>query len=168
MKKHKRLLSPEHDEHVRMLGKREAKRMEQGKASAFPDFEQCLEMMRSKDALIQEDGFYFLVPHASEYLDKLIAAFQAEEDRGLRSWLLELISEAKSVRALPILLEYLYSDDNVLRSWAESGLQALNTTSEGRRLLWEAHLYGAGLPPSATEAQAKQAREKLAQLIKTG
>jgi hypothetical protein len=137
-------------------------------ALAFPGFERCLEMMRSRNAMIQEDGFYYLAPHASEYLDRLIAVFLAEEDRGLRSWLLELIASAKSVRAFPILVEYLYSSDEALRRWAKSGLKALATTCEGRRLLWEAHLYGHGIPSLATEEQASQLREELRHFIGAG
>jgi hypothetical protein len=130
MKKQKRLLSPEYQDHVRMFGKREAKRREKQKGSTFPGIEHCLEMMRSKNAMIQEEGFYFLAPQASKYLDALIAAFQAEEDNHLRAWLLELIAEAKSPQALPILIEYANSSNHALRGWAKSGLKALNRASE--------------------------------------
>lgn len=139
--------------------------MTKRKESTFPGFERCLEMMRSKDAMTQEDGFCFLAPHASEYLEELIAALRAEKDRGLRSWLLELIGEAKSVRTFPILVEYLYSSDNALRRWAKHGLQALSATSEGRRLLWGIYRYGQGTPAFVTEEQARQLREELAQLL---
>jgi hypothetical protein len=134
---HKDLLSPEYDDYRRMFGKDAAKRIAKRKALAFPGFENCLKMMRSKNAMVQEDGFHFLAPHASGYLDELIAALQTEEDRGLRSWLLELIGEAKALEAFPVLVKYLYSSDDMLRRWATKGLEKLSTTSEGRRLLWE-------------------------------
>lgn len=165
MKKHKHSLYPGYDEYyVRMLGKQNTKRLDQKKL-AFPGFEQCLQMMRSKVATIQEDGFHFLAPRAEDYLDDLIAALRSEEDSYLKGWLLGIIGEAKSPRAFPVFLEYLHSSDDTLRSWAESGLEKLNTTSEGWRLLWEAHLYGKGLPQFAMEEEARKVREDLARFV---
>ncbi len=142
--------------------------MSKRKKLIFPGFKRCLEMMRSRNAAIQEDGFYFLAPHANEYLDELIAAFQTEEDNSLRSWLLELIAGTKSPQAFPILVEYVCSSESSLYRWAKSGLKALNTPSEGRRLLWEACLYGRGMPSFATEEQSRHVREELALLLEAG
>src|SRR5690242_5810540 len=126
-KKQARPRSPEHDEHIRLLGKSEAKRIEHGKQPEFPGFARCLEMMRAKNHVTQEDGFYFLLPHAHQYLDELLAAFQTEEDRSLKGWLLELIGSTASPRAFPLLLECWLGEDRLLHCWAEPGLKKLGT-----------------------------------------
>ncbi len=93
--------------------------------------------MRKHDPQLKEEGFGYLLSRSHDYVDALIAEFQAERDHGLRCWLLELIGEARSTAAFPLLLEYLYSEDESLRSWAIRGLQHLDT-KEARRVLWEA------------------------------
>ena len=164
MKKHKSQLYPEYDDHVRMLGKQNTKRMDQGKVD-FLGFDRYLQMLHSKNAMIQEEGFYDLAQHAGEYLEELLTAFDTEENRGMRSWLLEIIGYAKSPRAFPIFLKYLHSSDDSLRCWAKYGLAKLGTTREGRQLLWEAYLYGAGLPQFETEEAARKVQEDLARFV---
>ncbi|MFD4670970.1 HEAT repeat domain-containing protein [Lentzea sp. NPDC058450] len=89
-------------------------------------FEEGMRLMRrsGQDA---EEGFSLLRQHAAEHLDELIAAFRAEEDHGVRCWLLELIGEARSPEALPILVEHLGHEDESFASWAFTGLQQLDT-----------------------------------------
>jgi hypothetical protein len=94
-------------------------------------------MMRKHDPQTSEDGFYFLLPHAAEYVDDLMAEFRAERDHGLRCWFLELISAARSATAFDLLREHLESEDEALRYWAIHGLQELNTP-EARQLLYDA------------------------------
>jgi len=103
----------------------------------FPGFNECMRLMRKHDPQLKEEGFGYLLSRSHDYVDALIAEFQAERDHGLRCWLLELIGEARSTAAFPLLLEYLYSEDESLRSWAIRGLQHLDT-KEARRVLWEA------------------------------
>jgi hypothetical protein len=98
--------------------------------------------MRSHDPQRREDGFHHLAPHAADHLNELITEFQQEhEDHGLRCWLLELIGEARSPDALPVLGEQLTSDDELLRHWAVAGLELLDTR-EARTLLWRARANG--------------------------
>ena len=59
----------------------------------FPGFQECMRLMRKRDAQLQEDGFHFLLPHAHEYVQQLIDEFSHETDSGLRWWLLELIAD---------------------------------------------------------------------------
>jgi hypothetical protein len=67
--------------------------------------------------------------------DELIREFRAEQDdHGLRCWLLELVAEARSLRALDLLVEQLHSTDTALRSRAARGLELLDT-KEARRAL---------------------------------
>lgn len=91
-------------------------------------FQRAMRLMRRHNPQDREDGFDLLKPHATEHLEQLIAAFTEErDDHGLRCWLLELIGEARSPEALPILVEQLYSNDESLRGWAVRGLVQLDT-----------------------------------------
>ena len=106
----------------------------------FPGFKKCMEMMRSRDPQVQEDGFHWLLPHAPEHVGELIDAFHSEEDFGLRCWLLELVSEAKSEAAFDFLAQQLRSDQWQFRSWAIRGLRDLNS-KQARSLLWDARSW---------------------------
>ena len=97
-------------------------------------FDEAMRLMRRHDGQDREDGFALLRPHAAEHLDELIEAFRAEEDDGgLRAWLLELIGDARSPEALPILVEHLGHES--LASWAVRGLEQLGT-KEARTALY--------------------------------
>jgi hypothetical protein len=111
----------------------------------FPGFDACMHMMRKRNAYIQEEGFHALRPHAAEFLPQLIEAFHSEEDRGLRCWLLELIGEARSTEAFPILQGQLTGDNESFRYWAIVGLKQLDT-KEARKALWEARSYSFATP----------------------
>lgn len=101
-----------------------------------------MRLMRRRDPQAQEDGFQLLLPLAAEHVDELVAAFgQVDVDHGLRCWLLELIGEARSPDALPLLVEQLHSDDESLRDWAVRGLQMLDT-KPAREQLWRARANG--------------------------
>jgi hypothetical protein len=108
--------------------------------SKFPGFEACLKSMRKHNPQLQEDGFWLLMPYAHQFADELITEFQKETDHGLRCWLLELIAEAKSPKAFPLLVDSLRGDDDSLWSYAVSGLIQLDTKA-ARNILWEAKLY---------------------------
>jgi hypothetical protein len=106
----------------------------------FPGFDECMRLMRRHNRKLREDGFHALLPHAHEHVDELIPAFQSETEHGLRCWLLELLGEARSVKAFALLVEQLHGDDESLRCWAARGLQLL-ATKEARRALWEASIH---------------------------
>ncbi|MGW3891626.1 HEAT repeat domain-containing protein [Micromonospora chokoriensis] len=86
-------------------------------------FQQAMRLMRSHDTQTQEDGFHQLRPHVAQHLDELITEFNHETAHGLRCWLLELIGEARSEQALPVLIEQLHGANESLRSWAARGLE---------------------------------------------
>jgi hypothetical protein len=100
-----------------------------------------MRLMRRHDRQAQEDGFELLRPHASEHVDELITAFAGESDHGLRCWLLELIGEARSEAAMPVLVEQLNGADESLRDWAVRGLETLDTKA-AREQLWRARANG--------------------------
>ena len=106
----------------------------------FPGFDKCLQMMRSHDGEMREDGFWWIEQHASQCVSELVAAFGDEENAGLRSGLIELIAAAKSPNAFHFLATQLRSSDWVLRRYAIVGLKNLDT-KEARTLLWEARSF---------------------------
>jgi hypothetical protein len=104
-------------------------------------FTQALQSMRSPDLRLRTHGFDFLREHADAYTGELLAEFANEPDEELRCWLLELIAEARSSEALPVLAGQLESDDESLRFWAIRGLEMLDTR-EARDALDEARTHG--------------------------
>ena len=104
-------------------------------------FRRAMRLMRRHDPQAREDGFQQLLPHASDYLEDLLVEFAHENDHGLRCWLLELIGEARSPAALPLLTEQVASTDESLRYWAVCGLEKLDTR-EARQVLYRARANG--------------------------
>ena len=105
-------------------------------------FDRAMSLMRKHDPQLQEDGFDFLREHADAYVDELVAEFAKEhEDHGLRCWLLELIAEARSPEAMPVLVGQLEGTDEYLQTWAIRGLEMLDT-HEARQALHRARANG--------------------------
>lgn len=89
-------------------------------------FRDAMRLMRKHDPQLQEDGFHMLRPHAAEHVEELIAEFRAEKkDHGLRCWLVELIGDARSEAARPLLTELRDDEDESIRDWAKRGLEML-------------------------------------------
>jgi hypothetical protein len=107
-----------------------------GRKHRKPTFAECMQMMRQRDPQVRENGFHALLGY-QEHLDALVRELEIEADHGLRCWLLELIGETRCPDAVPVLAEYLTSEDESFRDWAVAGLQAIDT-KEARRMLWEA------------------------------
>jgi hypothetical protein len=110
--------------------------MMSGRKYRKPTFAECMKMMRGRNPQVREDGFHALRGRP-EHLDALVRELGIETDHGLRCWLLELIGETRRPDAVPVLAEYLTSEDESFREWAVAGLQAIDT-KEARRMLWEA------------------------------
>lgn len=105
-------------------------------------FQHAMRLMRRRNPQTREDGFRLLLPHAGEHVGDLIREFNREtDDYGLRCWLLELIAEARSPEALPVLVEHLHGNDESLRFWAVRGLEQLDT-KPARTELWRARASG--------------------------
>ncbi len=90
-------------------------------------FEECMRLMRSDDALTQEEGFWSLHPRANQYSAELISELEAETDDGLKGWLLELLAEAKAPHAIHSFQKYVTSSDEIQRDFAIRGLRDLNS-----------------------------------------
>jgi hypothetical protein len=98
-------------------------------------FDQAMQQMRKQDVRVREDAFDFLREHADAYVDELIEEFAAElDDQGLRCWLLELIAEARSGKALEVFRDQLQSTDESLRFWAVRGLEMLDSREAAQAL----------------------------------
>src|SRR5262245_46899080 len=106
----------------------------------FPGFRACMKMMRKHNPQIQEDGFHFLLPYASDFVSELLNEFHHETSHGIKLWILELLGEARSPQTLSLFSEHLRHADESYRTWAAYGLHKLNT-KETRRILWEARSY---------------------------
>ena len=101
-----------------------------------PTFNESLALMRKRNPQLAENGFHHLRPRAKECLPQLIEAFRNEEVRSVRCWLLELIGEARSAEALPILCEQALSADESFKAWGIAGLKLLDTKA-ARTFLFE-------------------------------
>ncbi|MGH3239694.1 MAG: hypothetical protein ACRDNL_04885 [Spirillospora sp.] len=106
-----------------------------------------MQRMRANEPQAREDAFDFLREHADAYIDDLIAEFTAEaaetaqtgeaaqaDDHGLRAWLLELIAEARSAKALEVFRAELEGTDESLRFWAVRGLEMLDSRDADQAL----------------------------------
>ena len=103
-------------------------------------FEQCMTLMRSRNPQRQEDGFHLLLTRAAEFVPELLTETAAEvEDPGLRSWLYELLRETKSTLPIHHYRSLLVSTKEDERSWAQTGLKAIDTP-EARKILFDAGL----------------------------
>ena len=106
-----------------------------------PTFADCMTMMRSRDAQVQEDGFHFLRDQVPGHVDAIFEAFRTENDPGLKRWLLELLTFARDARLTPMFVAHLDHADESLRHWAEAGLRSLDT-KEARTALFAAGRRG--------------------------
>jgi len=104
-------------------------------------FDQAMQSMRGTDTRAREGAFDFLREHADAYVDELIGEFAAERDEALRCWLLELLAEARSPKALDVFRGELESMDESSQFWAVRGLEMLDSR-EADRLLEQARDEG--------------------------
>ncbi len=75
-----------------------------------------------------------LLHHADKFVEELIAEFREETDQGLKSWLLELVAEARSEKAFDFLHEQIDASNLSYRDWAIKGLRRLNTKASKKLL----------------------------------
>lgn len=106
-----------------------------------------MQMMRRHDPQVREDGFHWLLPRVTEFVEPLLGEYRHETDHGLRCWLLELLGETRDPRTLPVLLEALRLEDESLRDWAVRGLRRLGTP-DARKALFDAGVETRETPPS--------------------
>jgi hypothetical protein len=76
-------------------------------------FERAYKLLSSHDPENAEEGCRVLGENAVSWLDRLIEAYEAEQDQRLRRLLLWAIGDAESERAFPVLEAAFRSDDVV-------------------------------------------------------
>jgi HEAT repeat protein len=132
----------------------------------FPGFKSCMNMLRNrKYAMVQEDAYVWLLPRVGEFVEPLLAELDAEDDPRMQGWMLELLSAARDVRALPVFVQYLFSPEERVRIWAAMGLRALGQTREGRKMLWGAYQQQDGLLALPDEHDGQRVRDVLADIL---
>jgi len=99
-----------------------------------PSEDECLKLMRSRDAMTAEEGFDLLLCQADDHVERLMAEFEAETRGDMRGWLLELIGEARSELALDLLIREACLRDESRLSWAVRGLELLGTPAARQAL----------------------------------
>jgi hypothetical protein len=123
-------------------------------------------MLRNrKDVMAQEAGYFWLLPRIGEFVEPLLAELGAEGEPRMQGWILELLGEARDVRAFPAFVLHLFSPDESVRLWAEWGLRKLGQTREGRKMLWGAYQQQDGLSTVSDEYGERQVHEVLASIL---
>ena len=90
----------------------------------FPGFAPSMAMLRNrKNAEAQETGYQWLLPRVGDFIEPLLAELEVEGDPYMQRWILELLGEARDVRAFQSFMQHLLSQNASVRQWAESGLQ---------------------------------------------
>jgi hypothetical protein len=111
--------------------------------------------------MVQEDAYFGLRPRVGEFVEPLLAELDVEDDPHMRAWILELLGDAKDVRAFPVFVQNLFSPDEQVRRWAKSGLRELGQTRESRKVLWGAYQQQDGLPALTNEHDEQHVHEVL-------
>jgi HEAT repeat protein len=115
------------------------------------NFERSLNLMRSKDPQLSEDGFSLLGPLAREHIEGLMAEYRRP---GISDqyWILELIADSGSDRAFDLLVEALDHEREEVRWRAATALKGLGS-KPARRLLFERGLLRSGRLVIGPESQ---------------
>jgi HEAT repeat protein len=88
-------------------------------------FDECIAMLRSSDAMTYEDGYHGLQDHLGEYLEDLITLTLKENDPKMRERFVELLGDSKDPLVIPHLQRELAHPARRVREWAYSGLRNL-------------------------------------------
>ena len=87
-----------------------------------PEFNECIEMLRSSDSMTYEDGYHWLQGYLNTYIDELIQLMLHEENPDMKSKFVELVGGSKNSKVIPFLEAELKSPHGEVRSWAYSSL----------------------------------------------
>ena len=87
-----------------------------------PEFQDCVEMLRSRDAMTYEDGYQWLQGYLDDHLDEILRLMETEPDPINRSRLVELVGDSKNPRIIPNLQEELKHPNREVRMWAFNSL----------------------------------------------
>jgi len=88
-----------------------------------PEFDECIEMLRSSESLTYEEGYHWLRGYLGDHLDELVQLMAKETDPNIRSKFVELIGDSKNPQVIPFLEAELKNPHSEVRSWAYSSLR---------------------------------------------
>ena len=90
-----------------------------------PYFQQCIEWLRSEDALTFEDGYHALLPRVREFRNELIRLLQAELEPRMRARFVELLGETEDASLVEILRAELEAGEPEVVRWALTALERI-------------------------------------------
>lgn len=106
----------------------------------FPGFAYCLDLIHqgaaTGDAAMHEDGYFWLIDRAPQYVAELLTALRAEEHPFVRVTLIELLGATQSTAVLDTLAAQLDDADRNVRMYAVLSLEELDFPAT-RRLVAE-------------------------------
>ena len=88
-----------------------------------PEFNECIEMLRSANPMTYEDGYHWLQGYLDKYIDELIQLMLNEEKSEMRGKFVELVGNSKNPKVIPFLEAELRNPHREVRSWAYSSLR---------------------------------------------
>jgi hypothetical protein len=115
--------------------------------------------------MVQEEGYHWLLPRVGKFVEPLLAELETEDEPRMQGWILELLGEARDVRAFPTFVRHLVGPDESVRSWAQWGLRKLAQTREGRKVLWDAYRQQEEFPRLSDERDEQHMHEVLAGIL---
>jgi hypothetical protein len=87
-----------------------------------PEFDECIEMLRSSDPMTYEDGYQWLQGYLDDYIDELVQLMLGETDPEMRAKFVELVGDSKNPKVIRFIEAELKSPHREVRGWAYSSL----------------------------------------------
>ena len=93
----------------------------------LPDFRQCIEWLRSDDALTFEDGYHALLPRVREFRDELVRLLLVEPEPQMRARFIELLGETEDPSLVEVLRAELEDGKSDVIPWALTALERIGS-----------------------------------------
>ena len=93
----------------------------------FPGFDACIDLIRSKDPMIFEDGYHLLLPRVKDFGDRIVKLIQSESDPKIKPRFVELLGECEDKQYLPIFEKLLESEIHDVVAWSLTSLERINS-----------------------------------------
>jgi hypothetical protein len=87
------------------------------------EFDQAIEMLRSKSSMTYEDGYQWLLGNVDANCEKIVALMHSETDPQMRGKFIEILGYAKSKSVITVLEAELSSSHRDVRFWAYCQLE---------------------------------------------
>ena len=88
-----------------------------------PNFQQCIDWLRSDDALTFEDGYHALRSHVRAHRDHLVRLLQTELSPEMRGRLVELLGETQDPSLAEVLHTQLETEHPQVIPWVLTALE---------------------------------------------